>query len=261
MTKSTFSTPAILIRRIDHGDFDLILTFLTRERGKISAMAKNAKKSVKRFSGVLELFYILDIVCAQGRGKLPILKEASVRRPFINIRSSIEKTAYASYWAQLVYQWMEEGQADSRMFGLFHKSLEMRDEEILQPGAASILFQTKFLAISGVDPNLDRCGRCGRAMEDMPGERLVFDLAGGGLLCNGCAPEGVRAAPLSKGAVKHLKWIGEKPPGQAFRIRFSPGAQQEILEFLETFTPFHLGVRPKSLSFLRKLREGRSGCE
>ncbi len=257
MTTETFSTPAILIRRIEHGDFDLILTFLSLSRGKISAIAKNAKKSAKRFSGVLELFYVLDLVCAKGKGKLPILKEASVRRPFISIRSSIEKTAYASYWAQLVFQWLEEGQEDRRIYGLFQKSLEILDEEKLPPAAVSILFQMKFLALSGVDPNLDRCGRCGRPMEEMPGPRLTFDLAGGGLLCNGCAPEGVRSAPLSKGAVKQLKWIGEKPGEQAFRIRFSPGAQTEILEFLETFTPFHLGVRPKSLTFLKKLREGR----
>jgi DNA repair protein RecO (recombination protein O) len=98
-----FSSQAILIRRIDHGDFDLILTFLTLDFGKLSCIAKHAKKSVKRFGGVLELFHVLDIVCSKGRGKLLILKEASVRHSFVGIRCGIEKTAYASYWAQLVH--------------------------------------------------------------------------------------------------------------------------------------------------------------
>ncbi|MBS3810049.1 MAG: recombination protein O N-terminal domain-containing protein, partial [Desulfobacterales bacterium] len=60
---SGFSTPAILLRRIEYGDYDLIATFLTRAKGKISVIAKNAKKSRKRFSGLLEPFTALDLVC------------------------------------------------------------------------------------------------------------------------------------------------------------------------------------------------------
>ncbi len=138
-----FSTPAILIRRIDYGDADLILTNLTLEHAKMSSIAKHAKKSVKRFSGVLELFYVLDIVCTKSKGKLHILKEASVRHPFLHIRSDIEKTAYASYWAQLVYEWMEEGQKEPRIFGLFQKVLDFLDNKTLSPEVLSIVFQTK----------------------------------------------------------------------------------------------------------------------
>ena len=261
MSMASFSSTAILIRRIDHGDFDLILTFLTRDCGKVSSIAKYAKKSKKRFAGVLELFYVLDIVCEQGRGKLPILKEASVRHPFIAIRGSIEKTAYASYWAQLVYQWLEEGQKDERMFRLVGKSLRMLDEQAHSPETISILFQMKFLSLSGINPNLDHCGRCGKTLDDMPGFRLAFDLSGGGLVCDACVRGEGRRFSLSKGVVKQLKWIGEKPADKAFRIRFSEEAQRESLEFLETFVPYHLGVRPKSLAFLKNLRAEQSGAK
>ncbi|MGD2024091.1 MAG: recombination protein O N-terminal domain-containing protein, partial [Desulfobacterales bacterium] len=64
---SVFSTPAILLRRLDYGDFDLILTFLSLQRGKISLIAKSAKKSKKRFAGVLELFSLIDIVVSTGK--------------------------------------------------------------------------------------------------------------------------------------------------------------------------------------------------
>jgi len=56
------STPAILLRRIDYGDYDLIITLLTFDAGKISVIAKSAKKSIKRFSGVLELFSVLNVI-------------------------------------------------------------------------------------------------------------------------------------------------------------------------------------------------------
>ncbi|RPJ79366.1 MAG: DNA repair protein RecO, partial [Deltaproteobacteria bacterium] len=64
---SDFSTRAIILRRIDHGDYDLIVTLMTKEYGKLSLIAKNAKKSIKRFSGVLELFSALDITGKKGR--------------------------------------------------------------------------------------------------------------------------------------------------------------------------------------------------
>ncbi|MBW1745923.1 MAG: DNA repair protein RecO [Deltaproteobacteria bacterium] len=61
---SSFSTPAIVLRRIDFGDYDLIVSFFTLNKGKISVIAKSAKKSVKRFSGVLEPFSVLEVVCS-----------------------------------------------------------------------------------------------------------------------------------------------------------------------------------------------------
>jgi DNA repair protein RecO (recombination protein O) len=254
----SFSTPAILIRRIDHGDSDLILTFLTLEHGKMSSIAKYAKKSVKRFSGVLELFYVLDIVCSKGKGKLHILKEASVRHPFINIRSDIEKTAYACYWAQLVYEWMEEGQKEPRIYELFHKVLDFLDNETLSPEVLSIVFQTKFLNISGIYPNLDQCGQCGLVFDKMIGDRLIFQLGKGGLMCGTCVSQSERDVLISRGAIKQMKWITEKPAEKIFRIRFSTQAQRESLFFLENFVPYHLGIRPKSLAFLKQLRAKKS---
>jgi DNA repair protein RecO (recombination protein O) len=254
---SNFSSSAILIRRIDHGDFDLILTFLTLERGKVSCIAKYAKKSVKRFSGVLELFYDLDIVCTRGRGKLPFLKEASVRHPHMGIRCDILKTAYAGYWAQLVDQWMEEGQKDAGMFGIFQKALSFLDQDILSPAVASIFFQMKFLIISGIYPDFVQCNQCGLSFDKIKGDKLSFDLGKGGLTCKTCTVKTGQSITLSRGAVKQLIWITEKPAEKIFRIRFSAQVKQESLSFLETFIPFHLGIRPKSLAFLQQIREKR----
>jgi DNA repair protein RecO (recombination protein O) len=106
-----FSTPAIMLRRTDFGDYDLIITFFTLNKGKISVIAKSAKKSVRRFSGILELFSVLDIVCSTGRRPgLSVLQEAALKHPFAEIRKDVIKTAYASYWAELINEWMEMGE-------------------------------------------------------------------------------------------------------------------------------------------------------
>jgi DNA repair protein RecO (recombination protein O) len=116
---ANLSTPAILLRRIEFGDYDLIVTLFTRTKGKTSAIAKSAKKSVKRFPGVLEPFSLLNVVLAKARGKgMPVLQEASLEDPFFKIREDIIKTAYASYWSELIYLWMADEEPQEALYGL-----------------------------------------------------------------------------------------------------------------------------------------------
>ena len=126
---ASFTTSAIVLRRIDYGDFDLILTMLTPSRGKLTVMAKAAKRSKKRFGGILELFSDLEIVCSSGRSKgLLLLNEASLRCPYFNIRADIKKTAYASYWAELINHWVEEGQEQVALYTLLRYVLQELDQ-------------------------------------------------------------------------------------------------------------------------------------
>lgn len=250
-----FTTPAILIRRLDYGDFDLILTFFTLKRGKITAIAKSAKRSTKRFAGILELFYFLDVVVSPGKGKgLPLLSEASLRRPMEHIGADIHKTAYASYWVELVNDWVESGQQQKELFGLCAFVLNELNSGSIPADVLSILFQMRFLSLSGLCPNLSQCGTCYSDVEKAGRHRLNVDLAKGGLVCDSCATYTPEDKCLSKGTIKQLQWLNEGDMKKAARIRFSEGALQESLAFLEAFVPYHLGREPKSLRFLRRLR-------
>ncbi len=252
---SSFSTPAIVLRRIDYGEYDFVITLFTLRRGKISVIAKSAKKSKKRFSGILELFSILDVVCNVGRRKgLPVLQEAALKYPFFDIRSSTLKTAYASYWAELINEWMESAQRQVQLYQLFQYVLRELDACRISGAALSILFQIKFMALSGLSPNLSQCSICRIEVEKIKETRVTFDFAKGGILCNGCTSKTLQKPFLSKGIIKQLLWIEKGDLVKAVRVRFTSDALREGLEFLETFVPYHLGKEPKSLKFLRKIR-------
>jgi DNA repair protein RecO (recombination protein O) len=245
-----------MLRRIDFGDYDLIVTFFTLNKGKISVIAKSAKKSTKRFAGTLELFSVLDAVCSIGRGKgLPILQEATLKHAFPNIRSKIIKTAYASYWAELINQWMEEGQKQVQLFHLFRHVLRELDLGHTSEEALSILFQIRFMTIAGLGPNLKQCSICQTEIEKMKETRIKYYLSKGGIICDGCASGASQKIFLSKGTIKHLLWIQRGALTRAVRIRFASQALTESLEFLEAFVPYHIGKEPRSLKFLRQIRE------
>jgi DNA repair protein RecO (recombination protein O) len=251
----TFSTPAIMLRRIEFGDYDIIITFFTLNHGKVSVIAKSAKKSTKRFSGILELFSVLDIVYGSTRGKgLPVLQEAVLKQPFSEIRADIIKTAYASYWAELIDKWMEKSEKQSKLYHLLKYVLGGLDFGNTNEAVLSILFQMRFIAISGHSPNLMQCTICKTPLEEIKKRSIIFDLSKGGLVCENCSQNTSKKIVLSKGTIKQLLWIEKGDLKMAKRIRFAPQTLNEGLTFLEAFVPYHLGKEPKSLKILRQIR-------
>jgi len=251
----TFSTPAIMLRRIEFGDYDFIITFFALNQGKVSVIAKSAKKSTKRFSGILELFSVLDIVYGSARGKgLPVLQEAVLKQPFSKIRADIKKTAYASYWSELINAWMEKNEKQSKLYYLLRYVLGELDFGNTSEEALSILFQMRLMAISGHSPNLRECSICKTKLEEIKKANIIFDLTRGGLVCENCSQNISKRIVLSKGTIKQLLWIEIQDLTKAKRIRFAPQASNEGLKFLEAFVPYHLGKEPRSLKFLRQLR-------
>ena len=252
-------TPAILLRRVEYGDYDLILTFLTRDFGKVSTIAKSARKSTKRFAGLLELFAFLRIVWSSGRRSgLPVLQEASLINLHPAIRTDILKTAHASYWAELIDRWTEESQQQADLFHLLSHVFEQLNAGLATPDELGILFQIRLLALTGHQPNLQQCRICRTAVDQIPDKGLRMDLPKGGVVCSRCSPAAAKGPMvLTKGTIKQLLWLANAELAKAGRIRFSGQALLDSQRFLETFLPFHLGQEPRSLKILRQIREGR----
>ena len=253
---ASFSTPAIVLRCVNYGDFDVIVSFLSLHNGKISAIAKAAKKSSRRFAGMLELFSILQVVCTTGRRQsLAVLQEASLTFPLANIRSDLKKTAYASYWTEIIDRWSEEGQQQTALYQLLAYVLKQLDSDQIPADVLSILFQIRFLTLSGHRPNLEHCGVCRRDLNALAPQALQFDLSKGGLVCPACSRTSSPPFALNKGTIKQLLWMDREALAKAGRVRFTPRDAADTLSFLEAFLPYHLGKEPRSLKFLRQVRE------
>lgn len=254
---ASFSTPAILLKRVDFGDDDLILTVFSLIRGKISLIAKSARKSRKRFCGSLDLFSASDLVCRDGRGHLFLLQEAALRHPFCRIRSDFKKTAYASYFCEILNNWMEPDVAQPRAFALLFQVLDRLDRSDLPDELLSVVFQMTLMIISGFSPDFTTCCCCRTGMDGLNGRRIGIDFAKGAAICASCSSAASPMAFLSKGAIKELQWMGCGNWNKIARARFSAKSIQESLGFLEAFLPYHLGKEPKSLSVLRQFRNER----
>ncbi|MDJ0780496.1 MAG: DNA repair protein RecO [Desulfosarcinaceae bacterium] len=250
------ATTAIVLRRVEYGDYDLIVTLLTPDQGKVSVIAKSAKKSTKRFPGILELFAQLDVVLSRGRRKngLAVLQEASLTAAYFHIRESILKTAYASYWSEMLNLWLEADQPQPELYDLLAFVLAELDAGHTSPAVLSLLFQLRLMGMAGFRPDLEQCSLCRCDPSCQMESHVYASLRKGGIICCECAHDHLKTWRLSKGSVKQLRWLERGDPARARRLKFSPQTLAEGQAFLEAFVPYHLGREPRSLRFLQHLR-------
>lgn len=257
---SDFSTDGIVLKKTEYGDHDLIITFYTRSLGRVSVIAKNAKKSVRRFGGALDSFSVMNIECSRQkrRNGLPVLCSVDLTNPFSRIRTNALHTGYASYWVEIINSWMEEGKEQEDIYRLLFYVLETLNSGTLETSVLSLLFQIRFMSLSGFSPDLARCGICSQPIDELPQQTLLFDLPEGRLVCEACSKKtAVRnGIVVSKGTLKQLHWINTKDINRVERMRFSDLAINEGERLLELFIPFHLGREMKSLGVLRRIRQG-----
>ena len=253
-----FSTNAILLKKIEYGDHDYIISFLTEAQGKISVIAKNAKQSVRRFSGALDLFSVNHIQCTypkRNKDALTILSQADLENGFPNIRYDVFKTAYASFWVELVHSWLEEDRPQPELYALLRFTLDALHKGTIDKEVLSLLFQIRFMVISGFSPNIEFCGQCKTAVDQIEQKHVLFDFKNGQIICPMCIKHRSKyGMTVSKGTLKLLFWINTSDLQRADRIKFSDFAMQEAEKLLEAFIPFHLGKNFKSLHFLKQLR-------
>jgi DNA repair protein RecO (recombination protein O) len=255
MIMSRFSTTAIVLRRREYGDFDLIVTVLTRDHGTRTLIAKAAKKSTKRFPGLLEPFNILQIAFRESPRKgMAVLEEASLVQTVGRIRSDFGKTAYASYWVECIALWMEEGLVRPEIYCLLEFALSELDGQMIAADMLSVLFQMRFIGQEGLHPVLERCACCQMNIDHLVQHDFCVDLGQGGVVCNKCPSGEHRGLRLSKGTLKQLLWIADGDMVKARRVRFSARAMAEATAFLEAFVPYHIGKMPKSLRILQQTR-------
>ncbi|MBF0389163.1 MAG: DNA repair protein RecO [Desulfamplus sp.] len=276
---SSFSTDAILLKRTEYGDYDLIITYFTRLMGRVSVIAKNAKKSVRRFAGALDPFIAMAIECSMPKraGSLAVLNSVDIENPFANIRTSTVKTGYASYWIEIINSWMEEGKPDEPLYELIFYVLDSLNTGKVPMEVLSLLFQVRFMRISGFTPNLIGCNQCGLMIDEIDQNMITFDLSAGGLVCDRCRSNGLLLSPfsineavenypinknlqyrrvyVSKGTLKQLSWMSSTDIRCAERLKFSKNAVKEGETLLEGFIPCHIGRSMKSLNFLHRIRD------
>lgn len=177
---------AIVLKVTAHGESDKIVTLYSPDLGKITAIAKGAKRSKKRFVNKLEPFTLLHIFYRQPkRGSLLFLSEAELIDAYLSLRTSYPRYVTAMFINELVQRFSGEHDPDPAVFTLLTWAFDSLDNEN-PPAKTAALFLLLLLGLCGYQPQLDCCSSCRRSLEQTKSRFFTLYPGNGTLVCGYC---------------------------------------------------------------------------
>ena len=245
----TFRTEAIVLRRIDFGEADRLLTLYSREYGKLRAIAKGARKPQSRKTGHVELFMRSKFLIAKGRD-LDIITQAETVESYAALRDDLLRVSHASYAVELLDRFTVEGDHHTGIYDLLADTLErFADTDALR--LAARYYELHLLALTGFRPRLYQCVSCA---EDILEQDQFFSMELGGLLCPNCRSADRRAMPVQASAVKVLRYLQTRSWETVQPLRLRTALMEEIEQVNHAYILHILERELKSVDFLHELR-------
>jgi DNA repair protein RecO (recombination protein O) len=243
-------TPAIVLRARPLGESDKIVSFLTESHGKITGIAKGAKRSRRRFVNSLEPLSLVNLRFQERQhSSLALILESELTFGFKHLLASLEKISFAFYLTEITDGLIGEREENRQIFEHLRDSLRYLEEN---PASLRFLttFELKLLWLAGYQPVLDRCKKCNKARAKEFPVRWYFSPQDGGILCLSCSRSGPVTLPIGSTALDALANL-EGPQGLPSSLpTLSASAVKEIRAVISQFIQFHTDREIKSASLL-----------
>ncbi len=253
LSRVVHTSPAIFLYSLDYGESDRIVTFYTRDFGKLKGIAKGARRSRKRFSNALEPFSYGNVLFSKkGRGTLSLIEGCDIINHHANIRQELEKTLISSYLVELVDKFTPEGKIHIELFQLLLDFLGLIDSGNSSE-ALIRFFEIRLLKLTGYEPVLDRCTICRKHVH--PDVAYYFITGEGGLRCNICCQDKPRSLYVSLGTIRTLLLGKDIDLEKINRIILSYQIAGESRSILASLIHHVLGKELKSLRVLDEIQK------
>lgn len=243
----------VVIRTRDLGEADRIVSLYTREKGKIRAVAKGARRPRNRFASLAQVLVHGRFGVFQSRG-LGTLSQAELIASFKAIRIDLLRTAYALSIAELYDHMMEEGYPAPELYGLLLST--MRAIESAQPADLEkiyVSFALKFLALMGYAVELDHCVKCGDESDSL----VWISPKLGGIVCTACRLEATDAIQVSLGIVQVMRRLFRSNFRMVSSLRVQSRDLQIIRRAIRDSIELQLSSPLRSMDFLESMISGQ----
>ncbi|MBU0605579.1 MAG: DNA repair protein RecO [Candidatus Omnitrophica bacterium] len=240
----------ILLRRQDLRETSILLTFYTRDFGKIKGIVRGVRGPRAIFGGgAYELFALDEIIFYERKGgEIFTISQCDLLNYFNPIRASLEKLSYASYIVELLDSVTGLSDKNSEVFDLALNSITLLAGHSSSRRVARI-FEIKLLSLLGLMPNFEECANCGSAAGIQP----RFSLRHGGLICKKCLDADRMAVSILPGTVKFMEHIRSSSFERAAMVKVSVDVGRELERLLRRYLDYHVERRLKTVQFIREI--------
>jgi DNA repair protein RecO (recombination protein O) len=181
---SVLTSEAVILRTWPVHEADLLVSFFTRDYGRLKGMAKAALKSRKRFGGALEPMTLARAWFAdRPRQELVRLDQLEILRSPLSAPVDQTRMAVLSFYAEVIDEALPERDPQATVFRLVASVLEQTGaakSETVQPWMALTYFSLWMTRLMGLLPDIGHCMVCG---ETLGAGEVRFNAYADGLFC------------------------------------------------------------------------------
>jgi DNA repair protein RecO (recombination protein O) len=244
-----YQTEAVIIKRINLGEADRLLTLYTPDYGKLKAVAKGTRRPKSKMGGHVELLTHSLLLLARGRN-LDIVTQAQTINSFLSLKDNLKLMSCGLYISELVDSFTEEHIENRDIFLLFLDTLNQL-AEAKNNDTVLRYFELRLLDYSGYRPQLQKCASCNSPLQPAIN---YFSSSQGGVLCPDCGYQEPLPLQLSLNALKVLRLWQNCDYTTASRVSVNPELASELEQTMRHYIRYLLERQVKSTAWLDRLK-------
>ena len=259
-------TEVIVLRSMKYRDTSKIITFYSKEYGKLKGIAKGARTAKNKFGSALEpLSHSMLLIYKKEQRDLHLISQCDSIDSFRNITEDLDRMSAGLSILELIDQVTHHEECTPAMFTLLVETLSALNASTKYYQMYLQAFQLRLAALFGYAPNFDVCGQCGKPVVIDNGEREVaFQIVRGAVFCTKCcAPndssvhasdQSIAFTALSREGLQVVRRLLNARLSSLSDLEFDACVGNEMNELLRLYLRYHFdGLKPlKSAEFFQQ---------
>lgn len=226
-------------------EYDKRLVILTKERGKITAFARGARRPGNALMGISSAFTYAVFHCYQGYDAYRLASAEAIDF-FDDLKQDLNSVGYATYFCELADYFTMEGTSDKNLLNLLYVSFRALIKGQMSLPLIRRTYEMKLLELEGLGAQVFDCVKCGR--KDI--RNYLFDSVSGGLLCDECKGQGRHPIRISESTLYTLQHIKSMGLEKLYGFQVSNQVENELSRLCDSYLAVHVDRKCKSLEML-----------
>ena len=226
------------------GEYDRRVVLLTKEKGKISAFAKGARRQNSMLMGVTNPFTFGEFTLYEGRTSYNIM-QANIQNYFMELSSDLEGAYYGFYFLEFADYYAKEYNDETQLLKLLYQTLRAICSKKISYELIRCVFELKAMVINGEYPDVFACTYCGSK-----GDGAVFSSKNHGVVCMQCGKIATDAIKMSAATWYTLQYVVSSSIEKLYTFTVSEEVQGEFRRIMKQYIGMYVEKRFKSLEIL-----------
>jgi len=226
------------------GEYDRRVVILTKEKGKISAFAKGARRQNSALMGMTNPFCFGEFVLYEGRTSYNVV-QANISNYFMELSADFEGAYYGFYFMEFADYYTREYNDEKQMLRLLYQSLRALASKKIPYELVRCIFELKALVINGEYPEVFQCVSCGAKDRG-----VVFSSKNRGLICVECQSLASDGISMGNSTLYTLQYIISSSIEKLYTFTVSDEVLAQLRKIMKQYVEMYVDKRFKSLEIL-----------